>query len=203
MKLHTSPLSPSGKRVRILTHELDFALDVVPVDFTKGENRSPEYLAINPMGKVPTLVDGDLVLWESAAILVHVAKTAGGELWPKGLRDESDALRWLFFGACHLDPYFTTLVVERLIKGRRGEQEDETATRYAEGALTRFVAILEHQLATRPYVTGTFGVVDVALGCTIELAPLVRFDLAPAPHVRAWLERLHARASWKACSLPA
>ncbi|HEY8089522.1 MAG TPA: glutathione S-transferase family protein [Polyangiaceae bacterium] len=199
MDLYSGVISPNGKRVRICATELGVAFEPRLLDFQKGENRSAEYLALNPMGKVPTLVDGDLVLWESAAILWHLAhtgQTGGGGLWPREPLAQADTMRWLFFCSCHVDPYFTTLVVERFIKARRGEAADEAAVAGAEKWLARFVPVLEQQLATREYVTGRFGIADIALGCTLELSPLVRFDLAPYPGVRRWLERLHARPSW-------
>jgi hypothetical protein len=110
-------------------------------------------------------------------------------------------LRWMFFGASHLDPYFTTLVVERFIKARRGEQADEALAASAEQWLARFVPVLEAQLAGREYLTGPFTLADITVGCTIELAPLLKLDLAPYPNVRAWLERLQARPSWRASTI--
>jgi glutathione S-transferase len=200
MQLYTAVISPNGKRVRICAEELGVALDPVLLDFQKGEPRKPEYLAKNPMGKIPTLTDGDLVLWESAAILCYLARKAGGSLWPAGPREEADLLRWLFYCSCHIDPYFTTLVVERFIKARRGAAPDEALTASAEQWLARFLPVVDQQLAEREYVTGTFGLADIALGCSLELSPMVRYDLSPYPHVRAWLDRLHARESWKRCS---
>jgi glutathione S-transferase len=198
MKLFTGTITPNGKRVKICATEAGVAIDQALVDFQRGDHRTPEYLAMNPMGKVPTLTDGDLVLWESAAILCYIAQTSGGPLWPKDPRALGDVLRWMFFCSCHVDPYFTTLVVERFIKGRRGQPADEALTKSAEEWLARFVPVVEQQLAGREYLTGSFGLADIALGCTLELAPLVRYDLAPYPHVRAWLERLQGRESWRA-----
>jgi glutathione S-transferase len=197
MKLYTGAISPNGKRVRICAAECGAVVEPVLLDFQKGENRSADYLALNPMGKVPTVVDGDLALWESAAILCHVANTSRSALWPKEPHALADTLRWLFFCSCHIDPYFTTLLVERFVKGRRNAPADEALCANAEQWLARFVPVLEQQLAEREYVTGRFGLGDIALGCTMELSPLVRFDLAPYPHVRAWLERLQARPSWR------
>lgn len=197
MKLYTGTITPNGKRVRICAAECGAKLDAVLVDFQRGDNRAPDYLALNPMGKVPTLVDGDLVLWESAAILCHVANKAGSALWPKDPTALAETLRWLFFCSCHVDPYFTTLVVERFIKGRRDLPADEALCANAEQWLARFVPVIEQQLAGREYLTGHFGLGDIALGCTLELSPLVKYDLAPYPHVRAWLERLQARPSWR------
>jgi glutathione S-transferase len=206
MKLLTGAITPNGKRVMIVAHEIGLTLDVVPIDFTKGENRAPDYLSVNPMGKVPTLVDGDFVLWESAAILVHLAQTKGaqtkgGAFWPADPRAQADALRWLFFGACHLDPYFTTFVIERFIKPRRQLPPDDAALAYATSFLVRFLPVLDEHLASREHVAGAFGVADVALGCTLELSPGVGFDLAPYANVRAWLERVQARPSWRASTV--
>src|SRR5438270_8809535 len=106
MKLHSAGFSPSGKRVRICAAELGMTLDEVPLDFTKGENRAPEYLAKDPMGKWPTLTDGSFALWESGAIMWYLATKKGDQsLVPQDPQAEADALRWLFFCASHIDPY--------------------------------------------------------------------------------------------------
>jgi glutathione S-transferase len=199
MHLYTGPISPNGKRVRICAAEIGAALDLKLLDFQKGDNRAPEYLAHNPMGKVPTLVDGDLVLWESPAIMLYLARASGGaSIAPEEPRAQADMLRWMFFGASHLDPYFTTLVVERFLKLRRGEQPDEAIVASAMQWLARFVPVVEQHLAGREFVTGQFTLADITLGCTLELSPIVGLDLAAYPNVRAWLGRLQARPSWRA-----
>jgi glutathione S-transferase len=201
-RIYASAISPNGKRVRICAAELGLEVHPELLDMQKGENRTADYLALNPMGKVPTMVDGDFVLWESAAILWNLASThpKGDTLLPRDPRGQADALRWLFFCSCHLDPYFTTLVVERFVKPRRKEAADDAAATGAEQWLTRFIPVVEQQLSTGDYVTGRFGLPDIALGCTIELSPMLKYDLGERPNIRAWLDRLHARASWKGSS---
>jgi glutathione S-transferase len=201
MRLYSGVISPNGKRVRIAAAEAGVTLETALVDFQKGEQRAPEYLALNPMGKVPTLTEGDFALWESAAIMCFVARKGGSESFPSEARAEADTLRWLFFGACHVDPHFTTLVVERFLKGRRKEVEDVALTASAEQWLARFVPVVEGQVAEHEFLTGRFSVADIALGCSLELYPLVRFDLGPYPATRVWLERLKARESWKDASV--
>ena len=73
MKLYNSNFSPNALRVRAVAAELGIPLDIVEVDLRKGENKTASYLAINPNGKVPVLVDGDFVLWESRAINGYLA----------------------------------------------------------------------------------------------------------------------------------
>ncbi|HEX4445317.1 MAG TPA: glutathione S-transferase family protein [Polyangiaceae bacterium] len=202
MRIHTAKTSPAGKRVRICAAELGVELEPLFLDIPNNEQRSPGYLAMNPMGKFPTLLDGDLVLWESAAILCHLAQTSpnGDKLYPRDPMRQADTLRWLFFGACHLDAYFTMLVVERFIKARQGLPPDEAVVASAGQSLARFMPVVDQQLARREYLTGAFSLADIALGCTLELTSLVRYDDTPLPNVRAWLERLHARGSWRGAS---
>jgi glutathione S-transferase len=191
--------------VRIAAIELGVALDVKLLDFMKGEQRAPAYLAMNPMGKVPTLTDGDLVLWESPAILLYLARKSGGAaVAPEEPAAQADMLRWLFFGASHLDPYYTTLVVERLFKQRVSrEPPDPALIASAEQWLARFLPVVEQQLAGREYVAGAFSLADITLGCTLELSPMVQVDLAAYPNIRAWLDRLQARESWRRSAMGA
>ena len=197
MELYTFDISPNGKRVRIGAAEMGVPLELKNVDFPKGEQRRPEYLAINPVAKAPTLTDDGFAVWESAAILIYLATKSGSALYPSDAVARGDLMRWMFFGACHLDPYFTILVPERFLKARRNLPPDEALCAYAELQLARFVPIVEQQLAkTGSHIAGAFGLADITLGCTLELSPMVKYDLAPFPCVRAWLDRLHSRPTW-------
>ena len=201
MKLYTARLSPNGKRIHIGAAELGVQLDRALLDFQQGENRAADYLTLNPMGKVPTLVDDGLVLWESPAILWHLASQHDrGQLLPREPRAQADTLRWMFFGGSHIDPYVTTMVVERFIKARRGVAGDEHLATAAERDVARYLTVLEAQLTSKEFVMGRFGLADITIGCALELAPLVKLDLAPYPSLQTWLERLQARPSWQQAS---
>jgi len=198
MKLYHSPLSPNGKRARICAAELGLALEDAPIDFARGDARSPDYLALNPMGKVPTLTDGPLVLWESAAILYYLAaKNGPSALWPADVHAQADTMRWLFFCSCHIDPHFATLVVERLIKPRRQLTGDDKLVAHALETLPRFLSVVEAQLGAREFIAGQFGLADIALACTLELSPAVQHDLSPYPNLRGWLARCQSRPAWR------
>src|ERR1700758_3408163 len=82
MKLYGFPASPNTWKVRALASYLKTPLEFELIDLTKGVQRSPAYLAINPTGRTPTLVDGDFKLWESSAILQYLAAKSGSLLWP-------------------------------------------------------------------------------------------------------------------------
>lgn len=196
MDLYTFPISPNGKRVRVAAAEIGAPLESKSLDFLKGEQRTPDYLALNPMGKAPTLTDGDFALWESGAIMCYLAQSKPNPLWPDDARRRADTLRWMFFCSCHVDPYFTTLVVERFQKPRRNEPTDEAQVAAADRWLKRFLPVLEAQLGKTEYVAGSFGLGDIVLGCSLELSPMLRYDLTPYPNIGAWLARLQSRPTW-------
>ncbi len=88
-------------------------------------------------------------------------------------------------------------MVERYLKGLRGEAPVEALAGDAERWLARFVPVVEQQLGAREFVTGRFGLADITLGTTLELSPLVGYDLSGWPNLRAWLGRLQARDTWR------
>src|SRR5689334_16101782 len=101
MKLYDVAASPNCRKVRVIARELGLQLELLSIDFTAA--KQPAYLAQNPAGKVPTLVDDDgFVLWESGAILIHLAeKKPSSGLLPLEAHARGDVMRWLLFTATH------------------------------------------------------------------------------------------------------
>ena len=95
MQLYHFP-SPNPQKVTFALEELGLDCEIVPVDLGKGEHRQSTFLAINPAGRAPVLVDGELTLPESHAILSYLGEKTG-RLWPPSLAGRAEALRWLFF----------------------------------------------------------------------------------------------------------
>src|SRR5574337_1935568 len=117
MKLYYSPLSSNSRKVRMVAALLDISLELHNVELPKGEQRTPQYLAINPMGKVPVLVDGDFVLPESAAIMIYLAESKpGNTLYPADRHARAEVNRWLFWAANHFSPAAVALVFEKFLK---------------------------------------------------------------------------------------
>ena len=195
MKLDSAGFSPDGRhrRARICVIELGAtelgqSFDAVPLQ----------------RGAAASKAESSVALWESAALIWYLAaKNRERGFVPSDPRAEADTLRWMFFCSREIDPYFAALVVERLLKPRRGSRPDGGLAAEAEGMLARSIPVLERQLAAHDYVAGGFGLADIALGCTFELAAMVDVDLAPFPNIRGWLARLAARESWRKATLSA
>lgn len=170
-----------------------------PIDARAGENRAPAYLAVNPMGKLPALVDGDLLLWESNAINWYVAeKLPQALLLPASPAGRAAVQRWMFFQvghvtpACH--PIFRGLPQ---IQAQWGNTSDPAAAEAGRKELARFLPVLEGALAGRDWLETNFSLADIAYAPHLMLTGQAGFDFAPYPAVRAWLDRLLARPAWQ------
>jgi glutathione S-transferase len=205
MKLYGHPISPRHRRIAIAAAELGLPLEVVELNIGKGENRTPEYLAKNPMGKIPTFEDDDgWTLWESFAVLVYLGeKHPERGLFPTQVRERADALRWMFWSASHLDPAIVGLVVQKVIAPMRGQRPDEAVIEASSRDLARFLPVLEAHLGGRTWMLGErFSMVDVALGASVDglFLEAVGFDRGTCPNVAAWHRRLTERPAWLAAT---
>jgi glutathione S-transferase len=102
MKLYHFP-SPNPQKVTFALKELGIDCEIVPLDLAKGEQRQPDFLALNPFGRVPVLTDGDLTITESHAILAYLGEKTG-RLWPGSAGERAEALQWLFVLSQHIMP---------------------------------------------------------------------------------------------------
>jgi len=196
MRLHDFPFSPNCRKVRAVAYEVGIALEHVPVDLLTGEQRSAAFLARNPNGRVPVLEDGDLVLWESTAIIRYLA--AGTALLPTARRAAAEVDRWTAWQLAHLGPAMSKVAFERVVKRltRRGPP-DQALIDAGTAEFATMTAILDDALAGREYVAGTLSIADFALAAHYSLAAACGLDVTPWPRVESWLARMLARDSMK------
>jgi glutathione S-transferase len=199
MKLYSLAFSPNCQKVLACARELGITLEVVPVDVFKGESRTPAYLAKNPNGKVPVLEDGDLVLWESNAILAYLAaqKTVPS-LLPVKPRERAEVDRWLFWATAHLQPAVGKVAFEKIVKPLAGRGAPDAAV-VAQGTadFATYATVLDAALEGREYVAGKLSIADFSIGPIIGIARRAGLDLSPYSRIRAWAERMAARESVK------
>lgn len=197
MKLHDFPLSSNGQKIRALAYDADIPLEIVPVDLTRGENRSPGFLARNPNGKVPVLEDDGVVLWESNAILLYLASKQGLlDLYPVDPRRRAHVHRMLFWQAAHLAPAVGKVAFERIAKriAQLGPP-DEAVIAAGKREFAVVGGVLEALLAEAggPFVLGERTVADYALAPTLARAEELELDVGSFPRVVQWLAGMRAR----------
>lgn len=200
MKLYMNPLSPNVRRVRLTAALLELALEEKWLDFTKGEHKSPEYLALNPNGAVPTLVDGAFVLTESRAIMQYLAsKKPESGLFPPVEQPRAEITRWQFWDAAHFSPQLGALTFEKIIKPMVGMGEpDQGKVEEAITGFRRFGAVLNQRLEGKRYVVGNaLTIADLTIACSLMYAKQTNAPLSDFPNVEAWFSRISGMDAWK------
>lgn len=197
MQLHFAETMMPRKACFVARH-LDAPIDFIRVDLGKGEHKAPAFRALNPNTKVPLLVDGDLALWESDAIMLHLALGAGSDLWPSDPRGQVEAQRWLSWAAHEFNPQAGTLYFEHIIRPMFGLGDVDTEAEAAALARTRKgLAVLDGHLANRDFLLGSLlSLADISVAITFPYAPRAKIPLGDYPAVARWNERLRALAHW-------
>jgi len=201
IELHSWPRS-SGTRIAWALEELGVPYTYVEVDAKKKENLSPKYLALNPHGKVPVLVDGEQRFFESLAILVHLAHKHGIEkkLWPSaGGQDRADALCWTVWAMTELGPYMLQYLYHGMDSpvSYKPEDRSKAAAAYNKAQLDRILDALEARLSGRDYLVGTFSLVDVAAASWLMLGTMFGLPLDRWPRTATWCKRCTERPALK------
>lgn len=196
--LYDAPRSNNCRKVRLLAAELGIPLELQRLDFTKGEQRSPEYLAKNPNGKIPTLDHEGFRLWESGAILRYLAALHPGHtLVPADAAGRALLDQWMFWWTTHIEDTLLTLIWERRVKAFFNQGDpDPSILGMCERQLKRFLPVLERQLEGKDHIIGDLSLADFFIAPSYEVAPALGVDTAPYVNLAAWLTRLQARPYW-------
>lgn len=196
MKIYDFPLSPNCRKVRAIVYELGLQPEFVPVHLFKGEQRERAIAALNPNTKVPILVDGDFVLWESNAIAAYLAD--GTPLMPASRRERAEVDRWASWQLAHIGPAIAKVAFQRVVKPMTGRGEpDPVAVDEGIADYTRFASVLDASLGDREYVAGRLSIADFILASMFSIGTTAGLETAPYPRLDAWLRRMLARDSMK------
>jgi glutathione S-transferase len=192
VKLYGVPLSAPFRGVEILLKLLNVPFEVVPIDPLKGEQRKPEFLAVNPLGQIPAIQEGDFTLGESNAILLylHAAHSGTASFYPLDpkLRAKVDQfLHWHHAGARKV----SWLGFGILIAPTLGMQLPPTFVQEQRDNVAKALTTMERWLTAHSYLAGEeITLADVAAYPEVDQGRLVDLDLTSYPHVQAWMGRL-------------
>lgn len=190
IKLYGVPRSRALRSLWML-EELGLPYENVKIG-TTGDTRTPEFLRINPNGHVPVLQEDGLILWESLAINLYLARKYDKGLWPKTVEDEGRAFQWSLWAMTELEEPIITALRNRVLlpEGQRDAQKANDAAQRFVGPLR----VLDGALAGKTYLLGdAFTVADLNVASVLMLAPLASLDLSGAANAQAWLGRCTSR----------
>jgi glutathione S-transferase len=187
---------PASRALRSLwaIEEVGVEYEHVPTNFL-GDSKKPEYLAINPNGRIPTLVDGDVTLFESMAINLYLARKYDGGLQPKTLEDEARAVQWSFWGMTELEPPLMQMVLNKVMLPE--PKRDADAVKAAEAAIRKPLGVLDGAVARRSHLLGdTFTIADLNVASVLSVAQFVGFDFSEFANVQRWYDACTARPAF-------
>ena len=190
--------TPNGRKISIMLEEVGLPYTVKPVNLGANEQATPQFLALNPNGKIPAIVDhdvagGPLAIFESGAILVHLAEKTG-RLLPREVRARAATMQWLMYQMSHVGP----------IIGQAGHFANDAPEKipYAiqrfVNESVRIVGVLNTGLAGRDYLAGDYSIADIATYPWVAAAwgpftAVMPERVGTLGNVRAWLDRMAAR----------
>jgi glutathione S-transferase len=185
--LYTAP-TPNGRKISIALEELALPYDVHSVNLNAGEQKTPAFLAINPNGRIPAIIDDGEPIFESGAILLHLAETTG-RLLPATARERSIVIQWLMWQMGGLGPmHGQANVFYRYFP----EKIPSVIARYQTETM-RLYNVMNTRLADHEYLAGDYSIADIACWPWVMQHDWAGLDISPLPHLTRWLNTIAAR----------
>ena len=199
MKLYYDPVTVNCRKVLAGFDLIGMPYETAHVDYFTAGQKAPEYLAINPNASLPTLADGDFILWESNAILQYAADRKGNAaLYPTDLKTRADINRWLLWESSSWFPSCYVYLVENVVKPLLKAEPDKSVTDAQDANFHKLAAILDTRLAKQPWVAGqSVTIADISLAAPMHLHKYQKLPLQEHPNLRAWMSRVEALPCWQ------
>ncbi len=183
--------TPNGHKASIMLEELGVPYTVHAVNLMKGEQKRPDYVKINPNGRIPTIVDrdnGDFAVFESGAILIYLAEKYGRFL-PADAKGRSEAIQWLMFQMGGIGP----MQGQANVFFRYWHEKYQPAIDRYQNETKRLYGVLEQRLQDRDYLCGDYGIADIANFTWVNIHAWSGVSIDDLPRLKDWRERIRAR----------
>ena len=187
------------RRVLALAKHLGIDAEFVEVDLMGGGLKTQAYAALNPNMKAPTLVDGDVVIWEASAIMAYLCNKAGSNMWPaQNPAEQVEVLRWLSWNDCHWSPAVGPFYFEHVVKTTFGiGQPDPESLKAKVADLVKYAKVLEAHLDGRSYAAcGRLTIADFQLASMATDWRESQMPFEPFPNIVRWLDGLARIPAW-------
>jgi glutathione S-transferase len=196
LKFYYAPMSTAGITALVL-EELDVPCEKVKVDFNAGDTRKPEFLRLNPNGKVPTIVHDGVAIWESAAITMYLGEVFGVAkgLYPAPGPRRGEAMKWITWTNVTLAD-----AVWRRMRNATDwcppEQRNAKAAEVAQADIQSCFRILDESLSGRQFLVGDYTLADAHMNAFVDWLRQIKMDFSAHPHLNEWSQRCTARPAY-------
>ena len=187
LELYTAA-PPNGYKASVALEELGLPYEVRPINLSTLEQKTPAFLAINPNGRVPALVDDGFAVFESGAILMYLAEKTG-RLMPADLKGRSRVVQWLMFQMGGVGP----MMGQANVFFRYWPEKLQPVIDRYQGETRRLFGVLEGQLAQHEYLAGDYSIADIAHWCWVRSHSWSGVDIEPFPNLKRWVDAIAAR----------
>ena len=184
---------------RVLALVKLLGVDAELIEVTGGRLKAPDYVALNPNMKAPTMVDGDLMLWEASAIMAHLCIKQESDMWPAhDPAEQVEVLRWLSWNDCHWSPAVSPFYFEHVVKATFGLGAADSASLKLEvPRLLPFASVLDNQLEGRSYAAcGRLTIADFQLASMATYWRESEMPLEAFPNIVRWIDGLMRIPAW-------
>ena len=200
LKIYGVDLSTPGIKVRMTVNALDISYEYVRVSIRDKENRTPEFLRMNPSGKIPVMDDNGFILFESGAICRYLADKQNSSLYPKDLKQRALVDQWTDFAVIHINGAMNRIVFNRIFAKRIGREVDEQSLRDGLAFLGKFLPVVDDRLKGRNFlVEDGLTLADIALISILDPCEVAGVDLSVYKNIVAWRNRLRQESFYKKC----
>ncbi len=194
LKLYVHPFSTPALTAEMTAHAVGAKFEKQVVDLQAGEQRSEAYLAINPKGKVPALVDGDDVIVESLTIQRYLARRQGSDLLPDDILGQAKVEAWMDFAAQHVRAPMARIQFNRMVAPMLGQPVDENSIKVGEHLLAQNLPVIDAQLAESEFLTGNrLSLGDITTLVALDPAEALKVDLSSFSYLTRWRQALRER----------
>lgn len=191
IKIYGDPGSGSLRRVTSAAAIMGIAIERVNIDLFKGESHTPDFLALNPHGLSPVMVDGDVVLYEASAINIYLAEKVGSDLLGTSPAERYQILQWMFWSGEQWRVFATLTFDERIAKRFMGQPEDNSIVQLAADKIRAAAAVLDAHLAEHRFIVGDhLTLADIDIAAPFSQNARTKVPFSEFPNLVAWQQRL-------------
>lgn len=198
MKLYGNDFSPNSNKVRFAANAMGINHEYQSIDLAGGEQRQEWFLKINPVGRIPVLIDEDYRIFESNAIIRYLALKTNAAAYPADIRKRCLVDQWLDFSSIHTGMAMSKIMFNTFIYKIVNVPKDENSLKEGQQFLTNYLKITEAQLAQTKYICGPeLTLADYCILAVLDPCEVVGFDLSAYSRLVAWRKDLQAREFYR------
>jgi len=200
LKIYGADLSSPANKVRFAANAIGLEYEYIKVRIRDGEHRKPEFLAINPAGKIPVINDDGFIMFESGAICRYLADKHNSDLYPKDTKKRATIDQWSDFVAIHVQGAMGRVLFNRVFAQFAKVEKDERSLQDGLNFLERFLPVVEVQLGKDNYLAGDeVSLADISLISSLDPVEVAQIDISSYPNINEYRNKLRQQEFYTKC----